>query len=156
MKDVKNYEGIYAVTEDGKVWSYKSKKFLKPSVSRCYLKVVLCKDGDRKNFNIHRLVAEAYVPNPDNLPCVNHKDECKTNNNAQNLAWCTVADNSTYGTSRARCSAKLSKAIYCVELEKTFKSARDAAATLGFKRANIWCALSGRTELAYGYHWRYV
>lgn len=156
MKDIKNYEGIYAITEDGQVWSYKNNKFLKPGKTKGYCHVVLSDNKRKKIVNVHRLVAEAYLDNPDNLPCINHKDENKANNSVSNLEYCTIQYNTNYGTSRARSAAKLKKAVYCVELNKTFDSAREAAEALNFKRANIWCALDGRTETAYGYHWRYV
>ena len=157
MKDIKNYEGLYAITEDGRVWSYKNNKFLKLGNHHSgYLNIRLFKDGFSKIYSVHRLVAEAYLDNPNNWPCVNHKNEIKTDNRAENLEFCTVRYNSTYGTSRTRCAEKLKKNVYCEELDKTFDSACDAAEELGFKRANIWCALSGRTETAYGYHWRYV
>ena len=94
MKDVVGYEGLYAVTSCGKVYSYKSKKFLKPWINKDgYLVVKLRKDGERKNFLVHRLVAETYVPNPDNLETVDHIDGCKDNNNIFNLQLLTRGDN---------------------------------------------------------------
>ena len=90
MKDIIGYEGLYAVTSCGKVWSYKSKKFLKPGKRRDgYLHVSLYKGGEGKLYYIHRLVAEAYLPNPNGLQQVNHKDENRENNALQNLEWCT-------------------------------------------------------------------
>ena len=82
MKDIRGYEGLYAITSCGKVWSYRRKKFLKPGVIQGgYLNVVLTnKDGQQKNHRVHRLVAEAYIPNPEGKEQVNHKDENKYNN----------------------------------------------------------------------------
>lgn len=81
------------------MYSYKSKKFLKPVKNNTgYSIVCLHKDGEHKNYYIHRLVAEAYIPNPDNLPQVNHKDENKENNSLQNLEWCTHEYNNNYGS----------------------------------------------------------
>lgn len=77
MRDIPGFEGLYAVTSCGKVWSYKSKKFIKPyRIGNGYLAVKLA----GKNYRVHRLVAMTYIPNPENLPFVNHKDENKHNN----------------------------------------------------------------------------
>ena len=101
MKDIKNYEGLYAVTSCGKVWSYKYKKFLKPaSDKKGYFKVVLYKNGKCKNYKIHRLVAEAYIPNPDNLPQVDHIDNDKTHNYINNLQWITNRNNVRKGRNK--------------------------------------------------------
>ena len=88
MKDIPNYEGFYAASEDGRIWSYSSKKFLKPSTHRDgYLKLTLSKNGKVTTNQIHRLVAQAFIANPDNLPMVNHIDGIKDNNNVSNLEW---------------------------------------------------------------------
>lgn len=106
MIDIKGYEGLYAVTKDGKVWSHRNKKFLKAcEASGGYLLVQLCNKGHCKTFLVHRLVAEAYIPNPDNLPFVNHKDENKQNPDASNLEWCTSLYNNNYGTRKSRDAA---------------------------------------------------
>jgi hypothetical protein len=84
----------YAVTLCGKVYSIKSKKFLSAGLSkRGYLTVNLYQDGEGKTFPVHRLVAMAYLDNPDNLPVVNHKNGDKTDNRVSNLEWCTQKDN---------------------------------------------------------------
>ena len=86
MKDIKNYEGLYAITSCGKVWSYRSKKFLKPGPAKNgYLQVGLIKDKETKRVLIHRLVAEAYLDNPNNYETVDHIDFDKTNNCLNNL-----------------------------------------------------------------------
>lgn len=97
MRDIVGYEGFYAVTSCGRIWSYKSKKFLKPRV-RCdgYLQVNLYKEGKRKDFQIHRLVAETYLENPNNLPCVNHIDGIKSHNWLNNLEFCTASENNKH------------------------------------------------------------
>lgn len=109
MKDIPGYEGLYAITSCGRVWSYRHGKFLKDSDSRGYRRVVLSLGNERKAFNIHRLVAEAYLPNPENLPCVNHKDENKSNNSVNNLQWCSILYNNTYNDRHLKCAQKISE-----------------------------------------------
>lgn len=97
MRDIVGYEGLYAVTEDGQVWAYQNRlhkgKFLKHSLKKGYPFVCLCKNSTIKQFTVHRLVAEAYLPNHDSLPQVNHKDSNKENNHVSNLEWCTASEN---------------------------------------------------------------
>ena len=103
MLDVKGYEGLYAVTTCGKVWSYRRHKFMKLSTDRDGYKVVnLSRDGSYKQFKVHRLVAEAYVPNPEAKLEVNHIDEDKSNNCVNNLEWATRYENINHGTRNAR------------------------------------------------------
>src|SRR5574344_1100472 len=100
-KNVSGYEGIYQISNFGRVRSFKfsNVRILKNIVqSAGYLTVDLRKNGARKSFKIHRLVALAFIENPNNLPSINHKDECKTNNSVNNLEWCTDKYNSNYGT----------------------------------------------------------
>lgn len=105
FKDIKGYEGRYAITSCGKVWSYRSNKFLKPQKDKDgYLVVDLVVNYQRKNYKIHRLVAEAYIPNPENKPQVNHRDENKENNCINNLDWMTGKENCNYGTRNQRLS----------------------------------------------------
>ena len=114
MKDIKGYEGLYAITMTGRVWSYKTKKFLKPQkMKNGYLRVGLCKDDKQKFFYIHRLVAETYIPNPDNKLQVGHIDENPANNCWDNLYWTTALNNNNYG-SRAK-SFHGAKKVICVE-----------------------------------------
>lgn len=94
MKPVKNYEGHYSVTEDGRVWSHKSNKFLKPVLVNKYYSVNLCKPNQKvKSFRLHRIVAEAYLANPENKPQINHIDANKLNNSVSNLEWATQSEN---------------------------------------------------------------
>lgn len=119
MKDIKGYEGLYAITSCGKVWSYISNKFLKQKIDKDgYCTVNLYKDKKRKTKKIHRLVAEAYLENPNNLPEVNHKDEIKTNNSIQNLEWCSTKYNRQYGTRIQRATEKTRKKLYVSKQKK--------------------------------------
>lgn len=102
MKEIPNFEN-YLIDENGLIYSKFSKKYIKPFLHRDgYLRIGLYSNGTRKEFQIHRLVALVYLPNPDNLPQVNHKDENKLNNNVNNLEWCTCQYNLTYGNRIAK------------------------------------------------------
>ena len=108
MKDIRDYEGLYAITEDGKVWSYRSKKFLKPEIMKLgYLRYALSKNGKTKKYLAHRLVAEAYIPNPNNYNEVSHIDETRDNNCVDNLEWCSHAINCNMPLHRQRVSEAL-------------------------------------------------
>ena len=157
MKDIKGYEGLYGITTEGKVWSYKRKKFLKPGdIGDGYLQVILYKDRERKFFLIHRLVAEAYIPNPENLPQVNHKDENKANNCLQNLEWCDASYNINYGTHNEKVSNSRKKPILQYDLDGNFIREWECAADVGKEvQANIVNCLKGRTKTAYGFIWKY-
>lgn len=105
FKTILGYEGLYEVSNFGNVKSlwYGKDKILKPQADGGgYLFVWLCKDGKQKIHKVHRLVASAFIPNPDNLSQVNHKDEDKTNNRVDNLEWCTQEYNLNYGTRNTR------------------------------------------------------
>ena len=92
-KEIKGYEN-YLISNEGRVYSCKRKKFLKPRKHRCgYFQIGLRKNGVRKFYIIHRLVANAFIPNPENKRTVNHIDGCKTNNHASNLEWATDKEN---------------------------------------------------------------
>ena len=87
-----------------------SERILKPSGAK-YRQVILCKNGKTKQGLLHRLVAEAFIPNPDNLPCINHKDENPLNNRADNLEWCSYKYNNEYNDRIGRCRDKISTTL---------------------------------------------
>ena len=105
FRDIKGYEGKYQISNFGRVKSLKYGKERIRNVCKDrhgYLTINLYKEGKVKNFRVHRLVAEAFISNPNNYPCVNHKDENPTNNYVDNLERCTVKYNNTYGTAIQR------------------------------------------------------
>lgn len=120
-KDIEGYEGLYQVSNLGRVRSldrviqqikfggelspqiYRG-RVINPTINGGYYRCSLSKDNIKESKLIHRLVAEAFIPNPNNYPCVNHKDENKLNNVVENLEWCTVQYNTNYGTSPERIS----------------------------------------------------
>lgn len=110
-KDIKNYEGLYKISNLGRVKSlpkyagrsYRKEKILKTYLDKNgYVKVILCKNNKTRFLSIHRLLAEAFIPNPNDYPQINHKDENKQNNSLNNLEWCTCKYNINYGTRTKR------------------------------------------------------
>lgn len=157
MRDIVGYEGLYAVTSCGKVWSYKRKIFLAQRYDDDgYLRVNLCKNGKYKTKHIHRLVAEAYIPNPEGKSQVDHIDEVKTHNWLKNLRWATPAENSRHSNlGRKRTWSNKRRPIYCVELDKVFPTQREAARQLNINVASLNRALRGDRGTCGGYHWKY-
>lgn len=163
MKDIKGYEGLYAITEDGRVWSYRRNKYLKSTEDKKgYLRVDLYKDKKRSNYKIHRLVAEAFIDNPNNLPQVNHKNENKANNCVDNLEWCDTAYNLNYGNYPSNMAEKLKgncragKKVECIETGIIYKSMLEASRQTGINNASISNTLNGLAKTAGGYHWRFA
>lgn len=117
-RDIKGYEGLYQVSNYGRVKSLEKdyvtngavrhqKEIIKKLVeTKGYFCTNLSKNGNLKHFLVHRLVANAFIPNPNNLPQVNHKDEVKTNNHVENLEWCDAKYNVNYGTRNKNDSEK--------------------------------------------------
>lgn len=161
MKDIKGYEGLYAITEEGMVWSYRRKKFLKPSLNVSYLKVHLYKDGECKTKTIHRLVLETFKPvvGMENLQA-NHIDENKQNNNLSNLEWTTAKENTLHSSYKWK--GRKGKVIpveqYSLDgrLVAVYSSQAEAARELGINRYSISDCLRGRTHTGGGYIWRFI
>ena len=180
-KDIKGYEGFYQVSNLGRIKSLERDKFLPDGTFHSHLEekilvpnldgagypnVSLCKNGKSKTMNVHRLVAMAFLPNPENKPQVNHKDEVKTNNVVENLEWCDASFNINYGTRNERSvqnrrSYKLgnhpnAKPVFCVELNKKFDCITSAGEELGIDRRYVGKACIGKTKTAGGFHWKYA
>lgn len=102
-KPIKGWEDKYTISSNGKVFSIRTGKYLNPRLSADgYERVALCDGQIRREYRIHRLVAEAFIDNPNNLPQINHKDFNKRNNFIENLEWCTNYENVHYSISNNR------------------------------------------------------
>lgn len=125
-----------------------------------YSIVWLYKNGQRKGFLTHRLVAEAFIENPQRLPCVNHKDENPQNNHVDNLEWCTHKYNANYGTSHERIGKKNSKAVLQFDFQgkfiKRYESTMQAQRETGVCNARISESCLGKRKKGGGYIWRYA
>jgi len=108
LADIKGFEDEYGVTEEGEIYSYKSQKFMNPSLNSAgYLRVALTKEGvNLSTLKIHRIIAETFIPNPNNYPCVEHIDKNKTNNKISNLRWATRQQVNAKKTPRSNTSSK--------------------------------------------------
>ena len=166
-KDIKNYEGKYQISNLGKVRSLLDNRgkcrnkpiILKPSLNyKGYITINLTKYNKQKHFFVHRLVAEAFIPNPNNYLEINHKDENKQNNNVNNLEWCTRKYNMHYnGLNKKRNSKKVIQYDKNGNFIKEWKCIMDVQRELGINNANIsqCCQKNKKYKSAGGYIWKY-
>ena len=157
-KPIKGWEGLYEVSNLGNVKSFHKGKelILKPRKKpNGYLQVILQDNGIKKCVHIHRLVAQAFIPNPDNLPTVNHIDENKENNRVDNLEWMTTKDNTTYSQGKA-----INQYTLNMEFVRTWESRHEAARVLNINGGNLSSALHKRygfrKAVAGGFKWFFV
>ena len=116
---VPGYEGLYEVSNIGNVRNVRRNKLLRlQKTNNGYIRVVLSKNGIKTAFQVHRIAAQAFIPNPDNLPQINHKDEDKTNNNVTNLEWCDAKYNNNYGSRKDKARDTKIKNGYYTGLSK--------------------------------------
>lgn len=176
-RDVVGFEGLYKVSNKGNVYSVERKdtlgrkwggRTLKPRYDKDgYLRVGLSKNSTLATKHIHRLVAEAFIPNPNGLPQVNHIDEAKVNNNVGNLEWCTSKYNNNHGTRNERRVQAQSKKVVGVNIKTgeilTFNSTKEASRK-GYNHTSSACRgvykstngkLIGDGHLYKGYKWYY-
>jgi len=179
-KDIKGYEGLYQVSNLGRVKSFdrymknkhgtytlKKGRILKNSIlkSTGYLRVSLSHEGKFISKQVHRLVAEAFIPNPNNYPIINHKDENILNPRADNLEWCTYKYNNNYGNTAIKKSIthkinqKNSKKVYQYDLYgnfiKEWKSTREVARFFNIDNNTISRCCRNLKKSALGYKWQY-
>ena len=169
---VKGYEGLYEVSNWGRVksvdryirsrWNCERKingQIIEPRKRGDYYAVTLWTKQTQKTFSVHRLVAEAFIPNPQNLPCVNHKSEGKTENQVWNLEWCTAKYNCNYGTKIERSCKKKSKPVLQYTKNGQFiakyLSIKDAAEKNDIHQSKISLAVNGKRKSAGGFIWKY-
>lgn len=147
----------YQIDEFGNVFNSKGIK-LKPEVTnKGYLRVSLSNEiVKHKRFSVHRLVAEAFIPNPNNLPQVNHKDENKQNNYVGNLEWSTALDNLNYSGVIDKASIAKERKVKCVTTGKVYKSLKEAADEFGLHHSNLVACCNGRRKTCGGMIWKYV
>ena len=179
-KDIRESEGLYQVSNFGRVKSLKRKVYAGRGKTRWqyekimsgnktngngYKIVSLAKDGKSKNKYIHRLVAEAFLENPNNYPCINHKDENRGNNNVDNLEFCTYKYNVTYNKAHIKRGLRLrnnkgSKKIYQLneknEIINEFPSIKEASRQLKISHQAISDCLRGMQKHSAGYKWKYA
>lgn len=182
-KDIQGYEGIYKISNCGRIKSllrfnnmskdntmrgyYRKEKILKPSANNSdYLYIFLCKNGKKTMKTIHRLVAETFIPNPNNYEQVNHIDGNKQNNRMDNLEWCTRKHNMQeafrIGLVKRPRGAKhpLSMRVNQYDLSgnliKEWGCLKEIERELNFGHSNISNCCKGRYKSAYGYIWKYV
>ena len=183
-RDIEGYERLYQVSSLGRVKSverqntyknngkvktfHKKERILSLVNGRYNYKLVtLAKKGKRTMYRVHRLVAEAFIPNPDNKPQVNHIDEDKSNNRADNLNWMTAMENMHWGSclekthSKKNYKAEAAKRMVPViavknSKEQFFDSIKSASEELGLYRSAISQCLSGKQHETGGYSFRYA
>ena len=154
-KDIEGYEGLYQVSSWGRVKNFTTGEVLKGINTRGYLQVSLYTKGNKSNYRIHILVAQAFIPNPQNKPQVNHIDEDKENNNIENLEWVTAKENLNHGTRNLRASKTKSIPIICIETGVEYSSGKECAKQMGLHRGNITSVLKGKRKTCGGYTFKY-
>ena len=164
MKQVKGYEGLYYAQEDGQIISAYSGKSLKSYIAKNgYAHLDLRKNKKARTFSVHRIIAESFIPNPENKAEVNHKNGIKSDNRVENLEWVSRSENLLHrsrilGQKRPHLPSKFKKKVICLETGKIYNCAQDYH--IEGKKPNtvgkcIRTACSSK-RIAYGFHWRFL
>ena len=164
-KDIPNYEGLYQVSNLGRVKStpickHKKPRILKNIPRNGYISVILCDGKTKKNVFVHRLVAECFVPNPENKPIVNHIDGNKSNPCSDNLEWCTQSENIHhaienglfFGRGNGSC-CKIFQFDISGNLIKEWVSAKEIESNTDYKLKTIYNSIYWKRKTAYGFVW---
>lgn len=154
-RDVVGAEKFYKVSSYGNIVNKLTGKRLKPSKSGSYNHIQL-RYGVNKNYLVHRLVAEAFIPNPNNLPQVNHIDENKRNNRVDNLEWCSAKYNSTYGKGSKAKEHRVIQFDLSGNALKIWESIKEASMSLGITYQSISSCCRELDKSAGGYIWTYA
>ena len=150
----------YEITEDGRVLSLKSGKWLKPKIDKYgYAVYTLFQNGKAYYRTAHRLVASTFIPNPKGLPCVNHINENKLDNRVENLEWCTVRQNNTHGTrnermSRSKCHRPVIQTLDSEE--RRYQGVKAASRKTGIAHSQISKHCKDGLPTTDGSRWRYI
>ena len=166
-KDILGYEGKYRVSTNGEIYSEISGKILKQFYrgsrpDNKYLVINLCENNKQKTVSVHRLVAQAFIPNPNNLPCVNHIDGNKDNNCVENLEWCTYLENNVHAyqyLGKTQRNKRGSKPVLQFDLSnnfiKEYPSVREAIRQTGITSIDKVCKKKQNRKQAGGFKWKY-
>lgn len=162
-KPIAGYEGLYDISDQGRVRSYKNNKWgllthpkiLGYRMGRHYKTVMLCKGADKRTHYIHRLVADAFLDRQKGQGCVNHINGNKHDNRAENLEWCTHYDNMRHAD-KAGLATFSRKTVVCIDTGTEYPSITEAARQNGINRKAISNCLNGMSNTAGKKHWRYA
>lgn len=159
-KPIIGFEEYYLVSDSGQVWSIRRRRALKPAIDKYGYEKVGLFDGHKLHTRtVHKLVAQAFIPNPHNLPSVNHINEVKTDNRVVNLEWVSIADNDNHGTRNERmantkCRLPVEQ-IFPNGTTVRYKGVKDAYRKTGINRCCIAQCCKNIRKTAGGYKWRY-
>lgn len=158
FKEIVGFEGLYRISNYGRIISISKKIEMKQRPNdQGYMKVSLCKDNVKKRFFVHRLVALTFLPNPNNYPCINHKDGNKQNNRMLNLEWCTHSQNIQHSYDKGLRKTKMvGQYDNNGNLIKVYKNCYQASKETGIDYHTLYFALRGVYKYIGGCNWYYV